>query len=97
MSFLVLNIIVYPLHPNHPPQPPSTASHVEFLLDQYHTKEELKTAVDALEYTGGGTSTHEALEQMRTVLFNVTNGARPLNDGHPRVRTGGGVGVGGAT
>jgi hypothetical protein len=40
---------------------------------------------DELRYMGGGTMTHKALDQMRTLLFTKNGGARNQLDGHPRV------------
>ena len=34
---------------------------------------------------GGGTNTHLGLDEMRDEAFSESNGARPINAGHPRV------------
>jgi len=57
----------------------------EFDLDTYTTKDEILNAVNRIQYPGGGTSTHLALDELRTQGFSSLNGARPQSNGHPRV------------
>ncbi|ELT91892.1 hypothetical protein CAPTEDRAFT_143702, partial [Capitella teleta] len=63
----------------------STDSVIEFDFDDYKTKEEVMDAIEGIEYEGGGTMTHKALDQMRTELFTEAGGARSQLEGHPRV------------
>lgn len=49
-----------------------------FFLNSFSTKEEVLEAVDDIAYSkGGATRTYLALQNMREVLFDPRNGARP--------------------
>ena len=48
----------------------STLAHIEFKLDEKMNRTDLLTAVDNIAYSGGGTSTSDALELMRTQGFD---------------------------
>jgi hypothetical protein len=57
----------------------------EFYLTTYTNKTQLLAVINNLPYRGGGTNTHLALDAMRTVSYTEARGARPLDNGHPRV------------
>lgn len=56
----------------------------EFNLNTYHNKSDIVNAVNGINYIGGGTATHLAIDEM-VKSFTAANGARPANEGHPRV------------
>ena len=61
-------------------------SHVfRFRLNNYSTKEPLLQAIRDIPYATGGTNTAGALDAIRTEAFTVSSGARPMNQGIPRV------------
>jgi len=62
-----------------------SSSGLDIQLNQYHNKEQLISAVKAIRYSGGGTATDLALKQMQDVAFSTSHGARPTDQGHPRV------------
>ena len=58
----------------------------QFQLNTYHDKANLLTAINALPYAFGSlTSTHLAIDLLRTDGFNSTNGGRPQSQAIPRV------------
>ena len=63
----------------------STDVTTEFHLKDHTTQAQLMEAVEDMDYTGGGTNTHLALEEMVTDAFRERNGARPASSGIPRV------------
>ena len=63
----------------------STRVYSEFHLKDYTTQAQLMEAVEDIDYTGGGTNTHLALEEMVDDAFLESNGARPISSGIPRV------------
>lgn len=63
----------------------SNSAKREFDLITYSTKSEILAAVDRIIYTGGGTSTHLGIDEMTLRGFTTVNGARPIEQGHPRV------------
>jgi Mg-chelatase subunit ChlD len=48
----------------------STSAHIEFKLNEKTNRTDLLSAVDAIAYSGGGTSTSDALELMRLQGFD---------------------------
>ena len=52
---------------------------------RYTSKAQVLTAVDAIAYTGGGTSTHLALNNVYQTMFTTAKGARVKTAGFPRV------------
>ena len=56
-----------------------------FRLNTYSTKEPLLQAIRDIPYATGGTNTAGALDAIRTEAFTVSSGARPANQGVPRV------------
>ena len=63
----------------------SSTPRLQFPLNTYHDKASLLTAINALPYNGGGTSTHLAIDLLRTDGFTSTNGGRPQSQAIPRV------------
>ena len=55
----------------------STDVHVHFYLNTFHTLEDIKNAVEQIEYIAGSTNTADALQVMRVEMFNTANGNRP--------------------
>lgn len=49
---------------------------VEFKLTDYNTKDELKRAIDRLQYQGQGTRTGDALMKLVNTIFQTQNGMR---------------------
>ena len=62
---------------------------VAFNLNTYSNKADVFNAIDALQFTGGGTETGRALETMRSEMFTVANGDRPEVDNFAIVITDG--------
>ena len=60
----------------------STGASVQFNLDTYSDRESLTDAVNAIQYTGGGTNTASALNLLAS---NGFIGARPESEAVPRV------------
>jgi uncharacterized protein YegL len=66
---------------------------IQFATDVFHecnltaftNKTELKEFVGRIPYRQGSTNTHLALDALRNVSFGPNSGARPLENGHPRV------------
>ncbi|XP_022080169.1 uncharacterized protein LOC110973572 [Acanthaster planci] len=58
---------------------------IQFSLNKYTDKTLLKQAIQRIEYSGGGTQTVTALNLMESQSFLEGNGARPANQGLPRV------------
>ena len=59
---------------------------VQFLLNTYHDKTSLLTAINNLPYNHGhATYTDQGINLMRTIGFNSNNGARPQSQAIPRV------------
>lgn len=54
----------------------STVQKLEFRLIQYYSKEQLTTAIDAMQQIGGGTHTGEAIAVV-SQYFDAQNGGRP--------------------
>ncbi|XP_076459446.1 LOW QUALITY PROTEIN: uncharacterized protein LOC143292771 [Babylonia areolata] len=54
----------------------STEDYIEFHLNRYSTKADVFTAVDNIPYRYGSTNTADALNTMRTEMFNPVNGDR---------------------
>lgn len=50
---------------------------IEFPLDMYMSRQEVLTAIDNINYVGGGTNTAEAINYMNHQVFNQKSGARP--------------------
>ncbi|XP_071793850.1 uncharacterized protein [Asterias amurensis] len=63
----------------------SSSVNIEFHLNQYTEKSSLQQAIANISYIGGGTETEAALNVMVDEGFSVTNGARELEIGIPRV------------
>ena len=63
-----------------------SSSHVfRFRLNTHSTKEPLLQAIRDIPYARSGTNTAGALDAIRTEAFTVSSGARPVNQGVPRV------------
>ena len=63
-----------------------SSSHTfQFFLNTYTTKSSILSAINALQYRGGGTNTAGALNAIRSEAFTEVNGARPASEGVPRV------------
>ena len=63
----------------------STSVTREFDLKDYSTKNDVLSAIDQIIYSGGGTNTHLALDEMTNHAFSVANGARPHKEARPRI------------
>ena len=63
----------------------STSVEYEFKLSSFYTENDLKQAVDDIDYKEGYTNTPAALDAAREVIFKEQNGARPLYQGIPRI------------
>jgi hypothetical protein len=63
----------------------STAHRVEFHLDAHGSAAAVSTALDAIEFMGRNTYTAEALQMVRSTMFNEANGLRPADAGIPQV------------
>ncbi|XP_076802484.1 uncharacterized protein LOC143446634 [Clavelina lepadiformis] len=54
-------------------------------FDQHQNNSAFSDAVINTNYPRGGTQTGNAIEFVRTTMFNTTTGMRPLTDGAPRI------------
>ena len=63
----------------------SSSVNIEFHLNQYTDKMSIQQAIANISYMGGSTETERALNVMVDEGFSVTNGARELEIGIPRV------------
>ena len=61
-----------------------SSSRVEFHLNTYHDNSSLLQAIANVQYTGGGTNTPAGLTTLLSE-FSPVYGARPLQEGIPRV------------
>lgn len=57
----------------------------QFYLNTYSNKTAVLSAIEELPYAAGYTHTAEALEAIRSEAFTEANGARPSNQGVPKV------------
>ncbi len=63
-----------------------SSSHTfHFHLNTYTSKSLVLSAITNLPYSGGGTNTAGALDAVRVTGFTSGNGARPTNQGVPRI------------
>lgn len=56
-----------------------------FYLSTYSSKSSVLSAISNIPYTGGGTNTAGAINAARNIGFTTGKGARPLNQGIPRI------------
>uniref|UniRef100_A0A915PRP0 Uncharacterized protein n=1 Tax=Setaria digitata TaxID=48799 RepID=A0A915PRP0_9BILA len=57
----------------------------EFDLNQYYSAQQMKQAIDRIEYLTGLTRTGAAITHITNEAFSELRGARPLNSGVPRI------------
>eukprot|EP00729_Bicosta_minor_P013704 gene13704-33958_t len=58
---------------------------IEFKLNQHTTSSAVLDAIDKIEYTRGSTYTRDALETVRTQVFQTSAGMRPTDESIPKV------------
>ena len=58
---------------------------MEFLLNRYGTKSQIKSAIDRVGYEGSMTATGSALLRMKDYVFSTANGMRD-DKSIPKVR-----------